>query len=250
MKVRMVVDGVEQQQADDPRARAARTKRTRTRAALIAAADSAFSARGWAATRVEDVAADAGVSAATAYNHFPTKHVLIGVVFAPHVTPLLVQADRDIARQRPVMDALSDQIDALARLSYYHRGLTAAFTAAVLEYTIRTERTPDPDDEHDPRTIVPLLAPLICLVGHGQQSGQLRLDPSAQDISSTIVNLLLVRSLNHKDEPPQATAELLRTLLFRTMTPPTPGVRTRPPPQAGDQTTGPSKFRARDHHAR
>ena len=84
-------------------------------------------------------------------------------MFAPLVTPLLIQADRDIARRRPVLDALSDQIDALARLSYYHRGLTAAFTAAVLDYTIRTERTPDPQDDLDPRTIVPLLDPLMRL---------------------------------------------------------------------------------------
>jgi AcrR family transcriptional regulator len=90
----MVVAGEEHQRGEDARARAARTKRTRTRAAPIAAADAAFSARGWAATRVEDIAAEAGVSAATAYNHFPTKHVLIGVVFAPHVATLLVQADQ------------------------------------------------------------------------------------------------------------------------------------------------------------
>jgi AcrR family transcriptional regulator len=212
--------GEDQQRGDDARARAARTKRTRTRAALIAAADAAFSTRGWAATRVEDIAAEAGVSAATAYNHFPTKHVLIGVVFAPHVATLLVQADRDIARQRPVLEALSDQIDALARLSYYHRGLTAAFTAAVLEYTIRTEHTPDAADDLDPRNVVPMIAPLLRLVSYGQESGQLREDPSALEISSAVVNLLLVRSLNHKDEPAEATAELLRTLLFRTMAPP------------------------------
>jgi AcrR family transcriptional regulator len=216
----VVAAGEDQQRGDDARARAARTKRTRTRAALIAAADAAFSARGWAATRVEDIATEAGVSAATAYNHFPTKHVLIGVVFAPHVATLLVQADRDIARQRPVLEALSDQIDALARLSYYHRGLTAAFTAAVLEYAIRTERTPDPADDLDPRNVVPMIAPLLRLVSYGQESGQLRADPSAVEISSAVVNLLLVRSLNHKDEPAEATAELLRTLLFRTMTPP------------------------------
>src|ERR1700712_3789488 len=178
----MVVVRNSRQCGDDPRARAARTKRTRTRAALISAADSAFGGRGWAATRMEDIAAEAGGSAATAYNHFPTKHVLIAVVFAPHVTSLLIQADRDIARHRPVLDALTDQIDALARLSYYHRGLTAAFTAAVLEYTIRTERTPNAQDEMDPRTIVPLLDPLMRLIGHGQQSGQLRPDPSAEDI--------------------------------------------------------------------
>lgn len=216
----MMAAGEDQQRGDDARARAARTKRTRTRAALIAAADAAFSTRGWAATRVEDIAAEAGVSAATAYNHFPTKHVLIGVVFAPHVATLLVQADRDITRQRPVLEALSDQIDALARLSYYHRGLTAAFTAAVLEYTIRTEHTPDAADDLDPRNVVPMIAPLLRLVSYGQESGQLREDPSALEISSAVVNLLLVRSLNHKDEPAEATAELLRTLLFRTMAPP------------------------------
>jgi AcrR family transcriptional regulator len=208
--------GEDQQRGDDARARAARTKRTRTRAALIAAADAAFSTRGWAATRVEDIAAEAGVSAATAYNHFPTKHVLIGVVFAPHVATLLVQADRDITRQRPVLEALSDQIDALARLSYYHRGLTAAFTAAVLEYTIRTEHTPDAADDLDPRNVVPMIAPLLRLVSYGQESGQLREDPSALEISSAVVNLLLVRSLNHKDEPAEATAELLRTLASST----------------------------------
>jgi AcrR family transcriptional regulator len=71
------------------RARAARTKRTRTRASLLAAADSAFSARSWQATRMEDVAAAAGVSTATAYNHFPTKHSLVGQVFAPHAAALL-----------------------------------------------------------------------------------------------------------------------------------------------------------------
>ena len=67
---------------------------------------------------------------------------------------------------------------------------------------------------------MPLLDPVLRLVRHGQQTGQLRPDPTAEDVSSTIVNLLLVRSLNHKDEPPQTTATLLRTLLFRTMTPP------------------------------
>lgn len=208
---------------DDPRARAAATKRTRTRAALIAAADTAFGARGWAATRVEDIAAEAGVSAATAYNHFPTKHVLIGVVFAPHVTTLVVQADNDIARGRPVLDALEDQITALARLSYYHRGLTAAFTAAVLEYTIRTGDVPDPDDQLDPRTIVPLLTPLTRLVRYGQESGELRPHPSPEDIGSTIVNMVLVRSLNRRSERPEILADLLRTVLLRTMVPPEQG---------------------------
>ena len=91
------------ERASESRARAARTKRDRTRAALLGAADPAFAARGWARTRVEDIASAAGVSNATAYNHFPSKHALIGHVYAPLVQTLRTQAYRDIAAGRPVI---------------------------------------------------------------------------------------------------------------------------------------------------
>src|SRR3954454_13832668 len=92
----------------DPRARAARTKRDRTRRALLDAADSAFGSRGWARTRVEDIAQSAGLSAATAYNHFPTKHALLALVYAPIISLLLVQARQYVAAGRQVIEALSD----------------------------------------------------------------------------------------------------------------------------------------------
>jgi AcrR family transcriptional regulator len=203
----------------DPRARAARTKRIRTRAALIAAADSAFSRRGWAATRIEDIADAAGVSPATAYNHFPTKHALLGAVYEPHVRGLIRQAEKDIAARRSVVEALVDQVNALARLSWYHPGLTASFTAAVLDYTIRVGKAPDPDDQSDPRILAPINVALLILIQHGQATGELRPYPSAAEISGMIVNMLLVRSINRKDEPPAVTTELLLTMLFGALRP-------------------------------
>jgi AcrR family transcriptional regulator len=203
----------------DPRARAARTKRIRTRAALIAAADSAFSRRGWAATRIEDIADAAGVSQATAYNHFPTKHALLGAVYEPHVRGLIRQAEQDIAAGRSVVEALVDQVKALARLSWYHRGLTASFTAAVLDYTIRVGKAQDPDDQADPRILAPLDMALLLLIRHGQDTGELRKHPPAAEISGVIVNLLLVRSINRKEEPPAVTADLLLTMLFGALRP-------------------------------
>ena len=202
----------------DPRARAARTKRIRTRAALIAAADSAFSRRGWAATRIEDIADAAGVSSATAYNHFPTKHALLGVVYEPHVRGLIVQAERDIAESRSVVHALVDQINALARLSWYHRGLTASFTAAVFDYTIRVGQASS-DDHADPRNVAPINVALLLLIEHGQATGELRSYPSATEISGMIVNMLLVRSVNRQEESPAVTAELLTTMLFGALRP-------------------------------
>jgi hypothetical protein len=95
--------------------------------------------------------------------------------------------------------------------------LTAAFTAAVLDYTIRVGRAPDPDEHADPCNLVPLLPPLLLLIRHGQSSGELRSYPPAVEISRMVLSLMLVRSINRKDEPPEATADLLLTLLLRTL---------------------------------
>jgi AcrR family transcriptional regulator len=203
----------------DPRARAARTKRDRTRRALLDAADSAFGSRGWARTRVEDIAQSAGVSAATAYNHFPTKHALLAQVYAPIINPLLAVARQDIAAARPVMEALSDQVKALCRLCSRNRTLTSAFFAAASEYTIKVGALPDHDDDADPRTLVPITEALELLIGYGQSLGELRTYPSAHDLAELLVDTLLARNVNRPDESYDITAELLLTVMFGALRP-------------------------------
>lgn len=205
--------------SDDPRARAARTKRDRTRAALLHAAEQQFGTQGWARTRVEDIATDAGVSAATAYNHFPTKHVLIGHVFSPLVRPLRAQAEQDVAVGRPVGEALTDQIGGLVRRVSQNRVLSAAFLAACQEHAARAHGPPRRDDELDPRAIAPLPEAIRLLVEHGQATGQLRGYPAAADISTMIANMLLLRGVDAPGEPPERTGELLRTVLFGALRP-------------------------------
>jgi AcrR family transcriptional regulator len=204
---------------EDPRARAARTKRDRTRRALLDAADSAFGSRGWARTRVEDIAQSAGVSAATAYNHFPTKHALLAQVYAPIINPLLAAARQDIAAARPVTEALSDQVKALCRLCARNRRLTSAYFAAASEYTIKVEALPDRDDDADPRTLVPITEALELLIGHGQSLGELRSYPSARDLAELLVDTLLVRNVNRPDENHETTAELLLTVMIGALRP-------------------------------
>lgn len=205
--------------AADPRARAAQTKRDRTRRALLDAADSTFGSRGWARTRMEDIAAAAGVSPATAYNHFPTKHALLGHVYGPLVHPLAVQAERDIAAGRSTVDALSDQLRALARISFRYRKLTAAFWSAVQEYTSRVAGPPDPQDDVDPRTLAPITDSLRAIIECGQLRGELRGYPPASELSTLIVNVLLQRAVNHPEDTPDATAELLLTVVFGSLKP-------------------------------
>lgn len=203
----------------DPRARAAQTKRDRTRRALLDAADSTFGTRGWARTRMEDVAVAAGVSAATAYNHFPTKHALLGHVYGPLVRPLVVQAERDIVAGRSMVEALTDQVRALSRTTFRYRQLTVALWSAVQEYTIRVDGPPDPGDEVDPRTLAPIPESLRMLIEHGQNSGELRAFPPASEMSGILVNLLLLRRVNRPHETPEATAEVLLTVIFGSLRP-------------------------------
>ncbi len=205
--------------AAESRARAARTKRDRTRAALLSAADPAFAARGWARTRVEDIATAAGVSNATAYNHFPTKHVLIGHVYAPLLESLRTQAYRDLATGRPIVPALTDHLRALVRTTFRNRGLTVALTAAMADYAVRVGGPADPGDENDPRVLAPVGDVLRTLIARGQERGELRAWPPADEIGTTLVHLLLVRAVGRDQDTPELIAELMLTLLFATLRP-------------------------------
>ncbi|MGQ0574555.1 MAG: TetR/AcrR family transcriptional regulator [Pseudonocardia sp.] len=213
------MSSADQPRPADSRARAARTKRDRTRAALLEAADTAFGLHGWSRTRVEDIAAAATVSAATAYNHFPTKHALIGHVFRPLVSALCAQAECDLATGRPIDQALVDQVRALVRTTSRHRTLAGAFLAACQEYAARVHAAPRVGDELDPRALAPVSDGIRLLVARGQGTGELRRFPAAEDISSMITSLLLMRVVEAPDEPPETTVELLLSVLFGTLHP-------------------------------
>jgi len=213
------MSGVSVPRTGDPRVRAARTKRDRTHAALIQAADRQFGTRGWSHTRVEDIAADAGVSAATAYNHFRTKHVLMGHVYRPLALALRGQAERGVAANQCVIEALQEQVRKLVRTTSRKRVLSGAFFAACQEYAAGVHAVPQPGDELDPRTIAPLADAIRLLVEHGQNTGELRGYPPAPDIGAVVINIALLRGVEAPDESPLVTEKLLAAVLFGALRP-------------------------------
>jgi AcrR family transcriptional regulator len=204
----------------DARARAAQTKRDRTRRALLDAAEAMFSTKGWARTRMEDIAATAEVSPASAYNHFASKHTLIGWVYAPYVAAFVAEADRDLATGRPLVDALSDQVRALTRMTFRNRGLSAALWFAINDYAGgRPGGPPDANDPDDPRVLAPINRTVEGLITAGQASGEFRGYPAAVDVAGTMANMLLIRAVNRPGEPPERTAELLLSVMFGLLKP-------------------------------
>ncbi|MEW6640105.1 MAG: TetR/AcrR family transcriptional regulator [Pseudomonadota bacterium] len=74
---------------DGASARAARAQERRD--AILAAALDAFVERGFAATRLEDIAAQAGVAKGTIYLHFADKEALFQELVRSHIGPLIAQ---------------------------------------------------------------------------------------------------------------------------------------------------------------
>lgn len=161
------------------------------------------------------------MSAATAFNHFPTKHALIGHVYGPLMRPALEAADRELADGRPILEVLERHVRELARLARRHQPLTVAFVGAAEEYAARLGGPPSPEDANDPRVLAPLPDVLVRAITAGQESGVLRPYPPALDIGRNVINLLLVRAMTTPRESAENTAELMLTVLFGTLHPQT-----------------------------
>jgi AcrR family transcriptional regulator len=196
------------------RARAGWTKRARTRSALLRAAQAAFTEHGWTGTRIENVARLAGVSPATAYNHFPSKYVLIGHVYADVMAPLIRAAERHRTAEGPACQAFAEHLHQLAAAARREQRLTAAFACAVQEYTARVARPPSPYDDCDPRTLVPVPHGLTVLIDTAQRQGELDRHREPGDLAEQITFLLFLRSFTHPDESPHDTAEMLLRIIL------------------------------------
>lgn len=193
----------------DHRQRAALTKRQRTEAAVLAAAETLFREQGWARTSVEAIAREAGVGPASVYRRFRNKNVLAGLVFAPFVTDLIASAtlptgNGDYAQ---LMSVIADAI-VIARTQ---RPLTVAMLEAVNDSTARGR----PVDEADPRYYVPLPFAFAQIIARGQKSGSFYVYPSAAEAGAVLSNNLLLRVFTRPNETAAETIKLVETLAER-----------------------------------
>ncbi|WP_431921238.1 TetR/AcrR family transcriptional regulator [Nonomuraea jabiensis] len=191
-------------------------KRERTRAVLLGAARALFTERGWYRTRIEDVAAAAGVSAATAYNHFKSKQILMGSVYRPLVGRLSKSVELALGDESDPVDAILRHFYDVAALARRRQRLTESLVAAMHEQTIRHGQVTAEPDEADVRHLVPLYTMLARLMEHGQRRGVLRSGPSVIAGAAFCTDTLLHHALNLHEESAHDTAlNMLDQLLSR-----------------------------------
>jgi AcrR family transcriptional regulator len=211
---------VPEEETADPRARAGATKRSRTRAALLRSATELFETRGWADTRMEDIATAAEVSSATAYNHFPTKHAIAGAAYEPVLGPVALRVEQVRTEHLPAVELLCLAIQGTAEAARARTSLTVAFVSAVQEAAaLRGGGRLDPEDRNDPRSYVRLPDIIAGVITDAQRAGDLRRFPPGAEIGATMINLLLLRVMNRRQESAAVTAEIVLTFLLGALKP-------------------------------
>jgi AcrR family transcriptional regulator len=91
-----------------------RRRRDARPAEIIAAALESFAERGFAATRLDDIAARAGVTRGTLYLYFPSKAELFKAVVRQSIVPILARGEEMVARSsEPAADLLSRLVSSI-----------------------------------------------------------------------------------------------------------------------------------------
>ena len=88
----------------------------RKREAIVAAAIAEFRANGFEVTSMDKIAATAGVSKRTVYNHFPSKEELFAEILHQLWASSVAQLDVSYTRERPLREQLRGLLEAKMKM--------------------------------------------------------------------------------------------------------------------------------------
>jgi AcrR family transcriptional regulator len=217
----------------DHRQRAAETKRRRSKARLLEAAEELFALRGWHATRMEDIAARAGVSLATAYTYFKSKRSVIGYTYRPYYLTLREQLTLDLENTSAIQ-ALKRLVLNLSRLMRQKPNLTIAVMTAAREETALDDASAP--DEPDVRQLVPLSDLMIDCLRRAKEQHEIPATLPVQDIGTYHTNALLLRIFSHPDETAESTATFVLSQICPVLSVISSGVHEIGSPATANQT--------------
>ncbi|MEI1252381.1 TetR/AcrR family transcriptional regulator [Rhizobium aouanii] len=174
---------------------------------ILVAAFEVFAAKGYAATRVEDVAARLGITKGTIYFYFPTKEVLFQETFR-HASTSYTDLSTAIGSLR---GSTADRIRALLLISYESTANDRK-TGELLRLSLAEGiRFPEAVDCYHGRFITPTLAALAALIEQGVKSGEFcqHAAACARDVLASSIFQVAVWRLMFADRTPVDSKALL-----------------------------------------
>jgi len=188
--------------------------REERRRALAAAAAEVFTEKGFAGTRIADVAERAGVGKGTVYEYFRSKEELFFAVFEAMTREEMARLGAELDRDAPSLDRLAAMVrsmvsDAVAQVELY--GLTLEFwsgcTNEAFGEQLRTEFS---------ALYQGFRAHVAAIVRQGQEAGELRPEVDPEGLAASVVGAIDALGLQYwidRQVDAEAAAEALLEVL-------------------------------------
>ena len=207
---------------------------------ILDAALKRFATNGFAATRMEQVAADAGVTAGTIYRYFPSKDALVDALVERHL-------DLSWARGREVAEAYGSQTAREVLELLLHRwadSLEHRHAASLLMVVVReAPQFPNAVRKYAQQLIGQGCLALERALRHGIERGEfpmLEIEANARALAAIVVEGTIWRVTFAEHLPPiQARVDPVRLAI---------GAAVRGLPRPGDQPTSPPHPRPASPH--
>lgn len=188
---------------------------------ILAAAFEEFVLHGYAATRLEDVAARAGVTKGTIYFHFENKENVF-VQMVREQSKSLQMNVQDFLRQETadVEMFLSDFLDFSHNLMLKDRHAREILRLLIAE----ASRFPDLVDEHTSQFIEPIFRHLRGVLGRAAMEGKIRKSPAIDfpDLllsPALALNVFMMLFADRKDADPASRVAAAKDLLLNGLLP-------------------------------
>ncbi|WP_434732701.1 TetR/AcrR family transcriptional regulator [Rhizobium sp. YTUHZ044] len=167
---------------------------------ILEAAFEEFAAKGYAATRVEDVATRLGITKGTVYLYFPTKDVLFQKMYR-HASTASADLSSAVGDLR---GSCADRIRALLHIAFENTANDRKARELLRLSVAEAVRLPEMVDCRHELFIAPTLATLTALVEEGVKSGELRSDTAADtpDVLAGLIFHVAVWRLMSGDRKP------------------------------------------------
>jgi AcrR family transcriptional regulator len=181
---------------DESAPRAGRVDAQRNRQRLIEVALAAFSS-GQEKVALEAIARDAGVGIGTLYRHFPSREALVEAVYSSELTRLCSSAG-ELLDSLPPDDALRTWMERYADFVTTKRGMAEALRAVIASGAITSSQTRGR-----------LTAAIQTMLDAGADTGSLRSDVRAEDVSASLAGVLLASGAPDQQEQAKRMLDLL-----------------------------------------
>lgn len=184
-----------------PEGRRARKKRE-LRSRIYQKAQKLFLARGFEATTVEQIAAAADIAPATFFNHFQSKHALLGEMTTEVFDHLQALIQQHLLRPGTAQDRIVDFAERAAHNAAAARGVARDL---VLEL-MRTRGRPS----EAPPYLERIFAPVTRTLRDGQRRGEVRTDLDAAFLAEMVLGALNAPFINWMNDPDYPLERRLR----------------------------------------